>query len=381
MTSPTASTAMSHAAIATNGPPQSPQPRKPKPFWRWLAWGFGAVVLLPLLVLAAWVLSNLQDAPPLPRPPELAPAVSKLPAAANAAYSLMGLGAAADRDPAVAGRALFEAERAFFALPVAQRDEPAWLAAFQKAQQEATGTLLAPWSGAPLVCESQRYGCASTWLTQLPALAQQLKPHVLLGRRCEELLDGNFAFEEVPLVPTNLAAPLASHVLKANHCATWFHAHAVLAWSQGQPDAALKQLQRADKLNRTLLADSHSLISQMVVLNMNRRMFDTVSVLAVRDAALAPRLMPLAAALPDTVAAIKRWMAFESNYGRVAFSEAFTHCASNPAYELNAVGARACRLGGMCFRAATRSACSPNARCSFLMPSGRGVWVHWRVVC
>ena len=87
---------------------------------------------------------------------------------------------------------------------------------------------------------------------------------------------------------------------------------------------------RADKLQRGLLAGSHSLIAQMIALRVSRYTFETVTALAVRDATLAAALAPMLAPLPDQAVAAKRWMVFESARGRAALAGIFEQCLATP---------------------------------------------------
>ena len=75
---------------------------------RALKWLAGALFLL----VAAWVLSNLNDIDPVPRPAVLALPAPRLAEANNAFFALVGLRAQADRDAAVVGRALWRLREA-----------------------------------------------------------------------------------------------------------------------------------------------------------------------------------------------------------------------------------------------------------------------------
>ena len=310
--------------------PLSPSWRRTRPILRWTLLSLAATVALLLAVAAAWVLSNLRDAPAEPLPAALA---LPLPLAAdadseNAAHVLAALLAAADRDPAVAGRADRMTQLAFWALPAAQRDLPAQQAAYRQDQAQTQGKRLAVPTGAPWYCDSPGGDCTAAWIAQADALARQRAASSVIGQRCEQLLDGPFRFEE--LLPTliSFAEPVATHVQGAVHCARWFRSGAALAWAQGRPDETLLQLARADKLLRGLMTGSQSLIAQMVALRVAHDTLASLAALALRDPALAVALLPRVAPLPDQHAAARRWMVFEAAFGRAAFAQMLGTCKS-----------------------------------------------------
>ena len=250
---------------------------------RGLAWLTGGVLLLAL----AWVLSNLRDIEPAPRPAALALPAPQLRDEANAFFALVGLNAGADRDPAVAGRALWRSRLAFAALPHEQRYLKAAGEAMVRSEREALGSGLPSLAGAPLVCDAKHSNCAAQWIAQADALAAQRQTHATLGARCEQLLDKSFAFEE-KLPPFQSAAdPLAPHISGAASCSKWLLSGAVMAWTQQRPGVAVVLLTQADRLDRALLAGSHSLIAQMIALRLARQTSNAVVTLAVRDPALA----------------------------------------------------------------------------------------------
>lgn len=292
---------------------------------RGLAFGLAGLLLLCLGLGVAWVLANREDAPAQPLPPELARPAPQVPEARNAAFALMGLFAEAGRDPAVAGRALWAAEQAHHTQPLAQRQTPAREAAYVQALAAAQGQRLANFQGPPVQCEAG--DCTATWLAQADALARQQAAAQVWGRRCEDMLDAGFEFEEIWPAMHSLAEPVAQHAGAAAACARWLDSTAVVAWAQGRRDQALQQLRRAAILQRGLLQGSHSLIGQAVAWRVSQQVLGTMAGLALRDASLAQALQPLLAApLPDPVAGARRWIAFEAQYGNAALDEALQRC-------------------------------------------------------
>lgn len=289
---------------------------------RGLAWLTGGVLLLAL----AWVLSNLRDIEPAPRPAALALPAPQLRDEANAFFALVGLNAGADRDPAVAGRALWRSRLAFAALPHDQRYVKAAGEAMVRSEREALGSGLPSLAGAPLMCDANHSNCAAQWIAQADALAAQRQTHATLGARCEQLLDKSFAFEE-KLPPLQSAAdPLAPHISGAASCSKWLLGGAVMAWTQQRPGLAVVLLTQADRLNRALLAGSHSLVAQMIALRLARQTLNAVVTLAVRDPALAGALAPLLAPGPDQVQAVRRWIAVEAAFQQGMLREVSRTC-------------------------------------------------------
>ena len=289
---------------------------------RGLAWLTGGV----LLVALAWVLSNLRDIEPAARPALLALPAPQLRDEANAFFALVGLNAGADRDPAVAGRALWRSQLAFAALAQEQRYLKAAGEAMVRSEQDAQGSRLPGLSGVPLLCDTDRSGCAEQWIAQADALAVQRQTHATLGARCEQLLDKSFALEE-RLPPFQSAAdPLAAHSSGAASCSKWLLSGAVLAWTQQRPGQAVALLTQADRLNRALLAGSHSLIAQLVAQRLAHQTLNAVVTLAVRDPALASALAPVLAPGPDQAQAVRRWIAVEAAFQRGAIDDVSRSC-------------------------------------------------------
>ncbi|MBL8341676.1 MAG: hypothetical protein JNL30_09435 [Rubrivivax sp.] len=282
---------------------------------RGLGWGVVGVLSIALLVLAAWVVSNIGDAQPRPRPAELALPTSRVADGANAAYAFMGLLAEAGRDPVATGRALREAERAWMALPPAGRASEADGHATR--ERALAGPPLALPKGPPLHCETQGSGCDAAWLAEAQALAAQRAGYGALGERCDKLLAGPFEFEELLPVTRGLDAPLMKWQPMVE-CSRWLRSGAMVALAQGRRAEALAWLERAHRLQGTLVQGAQTLVGHMVSSRVARSTLETMAAAALREPALAEALAPWLEPPLDTRAAARRWMVLEADFQRAA---------------------------------------------------------------
>jgi hypothetical protein len=236
---------------------------------RGLGWSVAGLLGIAILVAAAWVASNWSDIEPVPRPSALALPAPSLADDRNAYFTLVGL-----------------RERA-----------PQSLTGDQRSCDNIDDCVARQWANAGRVQE-------------------QRQAHQTFGQRCEALVETGFAFEE-RLPPTlNSTAPIAEHLLRASQCSQWLLSGAVVAAAQGQREDALSRLGQADRLARGLLQGSHTLLAQRIAQRLARGTFGTAAALAVRDRALAQRLAPLLAPLPNQAEAVRRWVIFEAAYQR-----------------------------------------------------------------
>ncbi len=275
-----------------------------------------AAALLALLLAAAWVLTNLSDAAPTPRPAELALPQPRLAPERNAAFVLLGLHAAADRDAGRAGREVWALRQ-----KAGNGPEPAALAAQQAA---LTGTPLAQPQGAPWDCNALAEDCVAVYRDRADALAVQRQVVAAQGARCDALVDSAqpdkaLSLEELLPAAWTPTAELASHLDAANVCAQWFNTGAVLAHRQGRRDEALRLLARSSQWHRTLIAGSHTLLAQMSAHDMARRYLRVVSGLAAQEPALAAQLLPLAASFGAPEQLARRWVVTEAAFSHGAF--------------------------------------------------------------
>lgn len=290
---------------------------------RVIAWLVGGLLLL----VGAWVLSNLHDIDPVPRPAALALPAPSVADEANAFFALVGLQAAADRDPAAAGKASWLAELAHAARwrpPI----EPTAAVQRDREDQAAMGVRLPGPAGPPLVCNSDSRHCAQAWIDQADKLAVQRQALATTGQRCEALLGESFRFEERLGPMQSVIEPIARHASPAATCSRWLQSGAVLAWARGRPADALALLVKADRLNRGLLAGSHSLIGQVIALRLAHDTQLTIATLALRDRAMAVPLATLLAPPPDPVQAVRRWIATEAAFQRGMMADASRTCLS-----------------------------------------------------
>lgn len=287
---------------------------------RGLKWFVSLLALALLLLIAAWLASNWNDAAPQPRPAVLQLPTPSLPDDRNAYFALAGLRAAPDRDPSSAGQALWQQQLA--RAPQAKGLSVA-TAADESANgiDSALGEPLPSMAGPPLVCDVPMDTCVAQWIDKADALSAQRKEHAMLGQRCERLLEGDLAFDEALAPMRTVAEPMAQHGVGALDCSKWFLSGAVLAWAQQDRARAIALLTKADRMNRALLAGSHSLIGQMIAVRGTRNTFSTISALAVRDPSLSTALMPLLAPLPDQGTSVKRWMVVEAAFQRGSITD------------------------------------------------------------
>lgn len=322
-----------------------------KRWLRGLKWGVSLLALALLLLVAAWLASNWNDASPQPRPAALQLPSPSVPDDRNAYFALAGLRAAPDRKPSIAGQALWKEQ---LARATTTRINPFTPAMDGPASEvdAALGKALPPLAGSPLICDTPMDTCVAQWIDNAGALSNQRKEHALLGQRCERLLDGNFEFDEALAPMRTVAEPMAKHGVGASNCSRWFLSGAVLAWAQQDRARAIALLTQADRMNRALLNGSHSLIGQMIAVRVTRNTLSTVAALAVRDPSLIAALMPVLAPLPDQVQSVKRWMVVEAAFQRGANAEISQSClteapratsSDEPAAADSPIGAWLCR--------------------------------------
>jgi hypothetical protein len=299
---------------------------------RWLRiskWFVSLLALAFLLLIAAWLASNWNDAPPQPRPAALQLPSPSLLDDRNAYFAFTGLLAAPDRDLSSAGQALWKRQLATAVAPRAPPIEPA-TNTYTNARDDALGKALPSLSGSPLVCDTHMDGCVALWIENAGALSTQRKEHGLLGQRCESLLDNDLQFDEVLAPMRTVAEPMAQHGVGASNCSRWFLSGAALAWAQGDRTRTIALLTKADRMNRALLAGSNSLIGQMIAIRVTRNTLGAMTALGVRDKSMSTALVPLLAPLPDQAQSVKRWMAVEAAFQVGLNAEISQSCLTEP---------------------------------------------------
>lgn|GEM_PF-5926294 len=293
----------------------------PRRALRVLGWAMAAALGLPALVLLAWLASNWGDAPVQPRPAPLQLPATGVSEARNAHDALAGVLALPDADPAQVARDERARTAAWLAKPLAER--MAMVAQPRKTPQPVTRQSQP--RGEPWFCPDGQALCAITWLDQHPALARQ-RETLAWGARCDALADNDLVIEEHIDQPLRLASVIAQHVTGATACTRWSQTGMAVAFAAGDAAALERELARADRLNRALLAGSRSLISTLVTARTAHSLLDLAATLAVRDAALAERLQALLAGWPAQAELARRWMVHESSFGAAALDEAFEYC-------------------------------------------------------
>ena len=324
------------------GPPSAGRRQAWRWLWRWLWRALAAVLVLLAAVVLAWVVSNWRDADPQPRPPELALPVPRLPADRNVAYALMGLNAAADRDPTQVGRERWAANARltrFFLTHPAADERAAARAAHADADQALAGAAGVAPAALPWACDEFEADCAARYGAAADALAPQRQGQSVWGARCDAVVDAlqpdkGKGYEE--LLPTDwqvATLPMAGLQSMA-FCARWLHTGAALAFRQGRKEEAWRQMARSNQFHRALLAGAHTLISQQVVQGLLRRHLAFVSGLVALDPAWAAQAVPLAAAWGAPEQAARRWLVVESAFGHAALKDAMApsdHPVTSPA--------------------------------------------------
>jgi hypothetical protein len=267
--------------------------------------GLAVMAGVLLAVLAAWVASNLVDAAPQPLPAALQPAPVTLPPERNAFFTLLGLRAPGNADPAHRGR---------------QR----WA---QGELGEETAGIAVP-SGAPFDCENSGDDCAADWLAHAAELQAQLGRYAELGARCTALSRG-MAFEEV-LPPEGDArwghGMAGSHVANASLCSRWLLAHAVMAAARGEPQAAAAAFDTVDRFDRALLEGSRSLVGNAVGWAVLRREWRAAATVVAADPRMAAVMQPLEAPLPLSVREASHWIPAEAAFQRAMMDQMPAHC-------------------------------------------------------
>lgn len=312
---------------------------------RWLhglQWLVSLLALALLLLIAAWLASNLKDAPQQPRPAALQLPAPSLPDHRNAYFALAGLRAAPDHEPSIVGQALWKQE---LVRAVTARVNPFAPVSDLSANEGngALGKALPSMTAKPLACVEPMGDCVAQWIDSAAAVSTQRKDHAVLGQRCERLLSGELLFEEALAPMRTVAEPIAQHGVGASECSKWFLSGAVLAWVEQDRALAIALLAKADLMSRALLDGSHSLIGQMIAIRVTRNTLSTISALAVRDPDLSTALMPLLAPLTDQVAQAKRWMAVEAAFQRGANDELAQSCLTEVNTSEGRLGAWLCR--------------------------------------
>lgn len=235
-----------------------------------------------LLVLAAWVLSNLKDQKPQPLADALRIAPVTLDPRVNAYFGLMGLWAETE-PPEVAGKAAWDETQAW----LVSHPEPRVHDAAMPAQRTQKPNTLAPFP----TCD-RHAACYPVWREKAEAvgLALSARPARVI-ERCERLAGMRFE-EDVGQVDMLMLFPAA---VPLTECMRVFNAQALLSWQRGDAPAALKQLELGQQMALNALQGSRSLVSRMTAARMLRLNYEWVGHMAAQRPSLAPGMKALAA--------------------------------------------------------------------------------------
>lgn len=296
---------------------------------RWARWtlkSLGLMVLVPALLVLAWVAFNNRwvDAAAQPVPERLQVAAATVPADRNIFFALIGID---EDEPMAAGQAYWAAQQ----------------------HEGKDGRTHKPWdSRAPWGCGSKPDTCLEQWMAQPEALGAQLQADTARGERCAALAAAGQDFEELmPETTANFGtfnASLSPHVSAASRCTRWLLASAVVTAQRGQAADSLQRLKQADRLVRMQLLGSHTLVSHAVAWNAARLQWLTIATLVARHPAWAAEQADALAAvlqpLPEQALSAERWIAAESRSGRAAIASLSGDCTQSTPLEQASVTVR-----------------------------------------
>jgi len=266
-----------------------------KRFFKWLALGLLGIFLLCLLVLGAWLASNIGDVAPQPWPQELRAGPNRLAEADNLHFALLQPHASV---------------RSFSFRECGANCSAAWRRA------------LPEWRAQPGVAE---------FFAACEALAQ--RPQLLYEEPLPERL--------TPASELPVYQPLV-------HCSNHLLLRAFESAGEGQD--VLPWLQQADRLGRAVQQGARTLIGQMVAAALTGNQLLVLREVGQQRPELGPQLAPLAElAAEDWRAGMLRWIGAEAEFGRNAIEDLATQnpCAENELAPLGLWGRLTCPLHGL----------------------------------
>jgi hypothetical protein len=274
-----------------------------------LAAGVVSVALL-------WLVFNLRDARPQPRPPLLVAGGG--PPGLPLFYALQGVPFPSQGEPEAAGRALW-----------AQLHQPGGLQAVERWPR------LPRVVGRPLQCRVAQ-DCAVALVADTEArpadIEAQLAPVAALGERCvAALADARYLEALAPRLDARTLLPSA---LPAAQCNLWFKGQALLATLQDDRESALRRLAQGQLLATATLSGSRMLTSTLAGVQLVAEQWQAVAAVAALQPAWAAELRPLAAALPARALDLRRWAVTESTMVNATAAELFERCARGEALDV-----------------------------------------------
>lgn len=310
---------------------------------RWLrrvALGLAGTLALTALL---WLVFNLRDAAPHPRPAVLEAGGGQ--AGLPMFYALQGVPFAVQGEPEAAGRALW-----------AQLHQPGGLQAVERWPRLPRAV------GRPLQCPVAQ-DCAVALVADVGArptdVEAQLAPLAALGERCVAALSDARYLEALP--PRIDARALLGSTQPASQCGLWFKGQALLATLQDDREAALRRLAQGQLLATATLSGSRMLTSTLAGATLVAEQWQAVAAVAALQPAWAAELQPLAAPLPARAFDVRRWAVTESTMVNATARELFERCRRGDALDLG-IGAlpgwlpQACRWRVGLLPEATRQA-------------------------
>ncbi|MBX3625841.1 MAG: hypothetical protein KF892_12560 [Rhizobacter sp.] len=259
-----------------------------------------------LLLVLAWVLSNVYDEDPLPLAPQLKEAPVTLAPRENAYFGLIGLWSP-DEDYIDAGFAQWDDAQLWLAAhPVRERGPDEVLPPFDEDRTEALKN-----ASSFATCERFK-PCFALWDT---------KPEIVMGaaaareetlERCKEL--AALRHEEEPGVPDVISPMMASQGLV--ECMKVLHADTLIAWRQARPSEALKSLVASRQLAVQALMGGRTLITHMIGVRYLGLTYEWAAHMASERPEWRDRLSVIAAPLPPQALDMRRAFRYEAALDR-----------------------------------------------------------------
>lgn len=263
-----------------------------------------------LLLVLAWVLSNVYDEDPLPLAPQLKEAPVTLAPRENAYFGLIGLWSP-DEDYIDAGFAQWDDAQLWITQHPTRERGP------HEAMPPVDGDRRAALDKAPAFATCERHKpCFTHWdaKPQVVMAAADAREQTL--ERCTEL--AALRHEEVPGVP-DYASPLMSSSGLAE-CMRVLQADTLIAWRQARPDDALRSLFAAHRLAVQALQGSRTLVTHMIAARYLGITYEWAAHMAAEQPERIERLAPIAAPLPPQALDMRRAFRYEAALERAAAS-------------------------------------------------------------
>lgn len=269
-----------------------------------VVWMGGVIVLIML----AWVLSNIYDEDPLPLAPQLKEVPVTLAPHDNAYFGLIGLWSP-DDDYIDAGLAQWdEAQRWLAEHPVRERAPDAAMPPYDADRREALDK-------APAFTTCERHKpCFTLWdaKPQVVMAAADAREQTL--ERCTAL--AVLRHEEEPGVPDFIAPLMGGQPLA--ECMKVLQADALIAWRQARPEDALRSLAASHRLAVQALQGSRTLLTHMIAVRYLGLTYEWAAHMASERPQWIGRLSAIAAPLPPQALDMRRAFRYEAALERAS---------------------------------------------------------------